>query len=145
MCQLRIHGEVEHLGSLESTKNVRVARDTASSNSSTSFMLSKLPAQLNLHECMLTHEPIVKFKPQHIYISIEKVWPPSFFPLFLLFWSLDLLFHFRIGYPLYEVKRFLDENNKSLKFVMLYDIACILSSHMKVNIFFVVVIVVFYY
>ncbi|XP_027035703.1 uncharacterized protein LOC113664303, partial [Pocillopora damicornis] len=39
----------------------------------------------------------------------------------------------RIGYPLYEVKRFLDENNKSLKFVMLYDIACILSSHMKKN------------
>ncbi|RMX52982.1 hypothetical protein pdam_00025094, partial [Pocillopora damicornis] len=40
---------------------------------------------------------------------------------------------FQIGYPLYEVKRFLDENNKSLKFVMLYDIACILSSHMKKN------------
>ena len=142
MCQLRIHGEVEHLGSLESTKKVRVAQGTASSNSYTSFVLSKLPAQSNLHECMLTHEPIVKFKPQHIYISIEKVWPPSFFPLFLLFWSLDLLFNFRIGYPLYEVKRFLDENDKSLKFVMLYDIACILSSHMKVN---VVVIVVFYY
>ena len=38
-----VHQDMKHLGSLESTQEARVAQGYASSNSYTSFMLSKLP------------------------------------------------------------------------------------------------------
>ena len=53
---LAVHYRVmEHLGSLETTQEARVALDYASGNSYASFVLSKLPA------CSITlkHEPIV--------------------------------------------------------------------------------------
>ena len=43
MRQLCVHQDMKHLGSLESTQEARVAQGYASSNSYTSFMLSKLP------------------------------------------------------------------------------------------------------
>ena len=52
------------------------------------------------------------------------------FRLFLLF---PLLF--RISYSVYELKKMRETTSQnSLKFILMYDIACLLSSHLKVNI-----------
>ena len=53
------HRVMEHLGSLESTQETRVALGYASSNSYPSFVLSKLPACSITRWCTLKHEPIV--------------------------------------------------------------------------------------
>ena len=45
MLQLWVCRDVEHLGSLESTQEARVARGAAESNSYASFVFSKLPAR----------------------------------------------------------------------------------------------------
>ena len=50
---------MKHLGSLESTQEARVALGYASSNSYTSFMLSKFLRASYLDERMLTYELIV--------------------------------------------------------------------------------------
>ena len=52
---------MQHLGGLESTQEVRVALDYASSNYYASFVLSKLPRASYLDERTLTYEPIVKY------------------------------------------------------------------------------------
>ena len=58
---LAVHYRVmEHLGSLESTQEARVARGVAEGNSYASFVLSKLPACSITRWCTLKHEPIVK-------------------------------------------------------------------------------------
>ena len=58
---LAVHYRVmEHLGSLESTQEARVAPGYASGNSYASFVLSKLPACSITRWCTLKHEPIVK-------------------------------------------------------------------------------------
>ena len=54
-----VHQYMKHLGSLESTQEARVALGYASSNSYTSFMLSKFLRASHLDERMLTHELIV--------------------------------------------------------------------------------------
>ena len=60
---LAVHYQVmEHLGSLESTQEARVALGYASGNSYTSFVLSKLPAYSITRWCTLKHEPIVNCK-----------------------------------------------------------------------------------
>ena len=60
---LAVHYRVmEHLGSLESTQEARVALGYASGNSFTSFVLSKLPACSITRWCTLKHEPIVNQK-----------------------------------------------------------------------------------
>ena len=57
---LAVHYRVmEHLGSLESTQEARVALGYASGNSYASFVLSKLPACSITRWCTLKHEPIV--------------------------------------------------------------------------------------
>ena len=56
------HRVMEHLGSLESTQEARVALGYASGNSYASFVLSKLPACSITRWCTLKHEPIVKKK-----------------------------------------------------------------------------------
>ena len=43
ICQLCIHWDMKHLGSLESTQEARVAQGVVKSNSYPFFMLSKLP------------------------------------------------------------------------------------------------------
>ena len=58
---LAVHYRVmEHLGSLESTQEARVALGYASGNSYASFVLSKLPACSITRWWTLKHEPIVK-------------------------------------------------------------------------------------
>ncbi|RMX45415.1 hypothetical protein pdam_00015704, partial [Pocillopora damicornis] len=51
---LCIHRDMKHLGSLESTQEARVALSYASSNSDTSFMLSKLPILEHLRVLLLS-------------------------------------------------------------------------------------------
>ena len=59
---LVVHYRVmEHLGSLESTQEARVALGYASGNSYASFVLCKLPACSITRWCTLKHEPIVKY------------------------------------------------------------------------------------
>ena len=53
------HRDMEHLGSLESTQEARVALGYALGNSYASFVLSKLPACSITRWCTLKHEPIV--------------------------------------------------------------------------------------
>ena len=65
---LAVHYRVmEHLGSLESTQEARVALGYASGNSYASFVLSKLPACAITRWCTLKHEPIVKFANNNTY------------------------------------------------------------------------------
>ena len=56
------HRVMEHLGSLESTQEARIALGYASGNSYASFVLSKLPACSITRWCTLKHEPIVNWK-----------------------------------------------------------------------------------
>ena len=56
------HRVMEHLGSLVSTQEARVALGYASGNSYASFVLSKLPACSITRWCTLKHEPIVNCK-----------------------------------------------------------------------------------
>ena len=57
---LAVHYRVmEHLGSLESTQEARVALGYPSGNSYASFVLSKLPACSITRQCTLKREPIV--------------------------------------------------------------------------------------
>ena len=62
MRQLYVHGDMKHLGSLESTQEARVAISFASSNFYTYFVLSNFPRASYLDERTLAHEPIVKYK-----------------------------------------------------------------------------------
>ena len=55
------HRVMEHLGSLESTQEARVALGYASGNSYASFVLFKLPACSITQWCTLKHEPIVQY------------------------------------------------------------------------------------
>ena len=55
------HRVMEHLGSLESTQEARVALGYASGNSYASFVLFKLPACSITRWCTLKHEPIVQY------------------------------------------------------------------------------------
>ena len=62
MRQLCVCRDIEHLGSLESTQEARVALGCASCNSYASFALSKLPSAQYLDIRTLTHELIVKYQ-----------------------------------------------------------------------------------
>ena len=57
---LAVHYRVmEHVGSLESTQEARVALGYRHGNSYASFVFSKLPACFITRQCTLKHEPIV--------------------------------------------------------------------------------------
>ena len=61
MRQLCVCQDIEHLGSLKSTQEARVALDFALCNSYACFVLSKLPARsISPHIRTLTDELIVK-------------------------------------------------------------------------------------
>ena len=62
------HRVMEHLGSLESTQEARVALGYASGNSYASFVLAKLPACSITRWCTLKHEPIVNW------LQIYQIW-----------------------------------------------------------------------
>ena len=89
---LAVHYRVmEHLGSLESTQEARVALGYTSGNSYASFVLSKLPACSITRWCTLKHEPIVnspyglvqfflvfeKFARAYLFeIALDIIWLP---------------------------------------------------------------------
>ena len=54
-----VHGDMKHLGSLESTQEARVALGYASSNSYASLCSPNFPRASYLDERMLRYEPIV--------------------------------------------------------------------------------------